>query len=87
MTWGVTAAPWTWLTQLPKNCKQGMETLGELIPFLIPVILLQVVLVAVALVDLVRRERTRGPKWAWALVIVFFSLIGPVVYLLFGREE
>ncbi len=64
-----------------------METLNELLPFLIPVILLQIALILVALVDLVRRERTRGPKWAWALVIVFFNLIGPVVYLLFGREE
>jgi hypothetical protein len=64
-----------------------METLNELLPFLIPVILLQIALMVVALVDLVRRERTRGPKWAWALVIVFFNLIGPVVYLLFGREE
>jgi hypothetical protein len=64
-----------------------METLNELLPFLIPVILLQLALMAVALVDLVRRKRTRGPKWAWALVIVFLNLIGPVVYLLFGREE
>jgi hypothetical protein len=64
-----------------------METLNELLPFLIPIILLQVALMVVALVDLVRRERTRGPKWAWALVIVFFNLIGPVVYLLFGRES
>jgi len=64
-----------------------METLNELLPFLIPVILLQIALMVVALVDLVRRERTRGPKWAWALVVVFFNLIGPVVYLLFGREE
>lgn len=64
-----------------------METLSELLPFLIPVILLQLALMAVALVDLVRRKRTRGPKWAWALVIVFLNLIGPVVYLLFGREE
>jgi hypothetical protein len=64
-----------------------METLNELLPFLIPVILLQIALIVVALMDLVRRERTRGPKWAWALVIVFFNLIGPVVYLLFGREE
>ena len=63
-----------------------METLSELFPFLIPIILLQVALMVVALVDLVRRERTRGPKWAWALVIVFFNLIGPVVYLLLGRE-
>ena len=63
-----------------------MDTLNELLPFLIPIILLQVALMVVALVGLIRRERTRGPKWAWALVIVFFNLIGPVVYLLFGRE-
>ena len=64
-----------------------METLNELLPFLVPVILLQIGLLVVALVDLVRRERTRGPKWVWVLVIVFVNLIGPVVYLLFGREE
>ena len=64
-----------------------METLNELLPFLVPIILLQIVLMAVALVDLLRRERTRGPKWAWVLVILFVNLIGPVVYLLFGREE
>jgi len=64
-----------------------METLRELLPLLIPVILLELALMAVALVDLVRRERTRGPKWAWALVIVFINLVGPVLYLLLGREE
>ena len=64
-----------------------MDSLSELIPFLIPVILLQIGLMIVALVDLIRRERTRGPKWAWALVIVFINIIGPVVYLLFGRGE
>ena len=64
-----------------------METLNELLPFLIPVVLLQIALMVVALLDLVRRERTRGPKWAWALVILFVNLIGPVVYLLFGRGE
>ena len=64
-----------------------MEALNELLPFLVPIILLQIALMVVALLDLVRRERTRGPKWAWALVILFVNLIGPVVYLLFGREE
>jgi hypothetical protein len=38
-------------------------------------------------VDLIRREVTRGPKWVWALVIVFINIIGPVVYLAAGREE
>ncbi len=64
-----------------------METLLELLPYLIPVIVLQYALTIIALVDVIRRERTRGPKWAWILVILFINLIGPVVYLLFGREE
>jgi hypothetical protein len=64
-----------------------MDTLRELLPFLIPIILLELVLMAVALVDLARRERTRGPKWVWAIAIVFLNLIGPIVYLIFGREE
>ena len=64
-----------------------METLRELLPLLIPVILLELALMAVALADLVRRERTRGPKWAWAVVIVCVNLIGPILYLLLGREE
>lgn len=64
-----------------------MDTLAELLPFLVPVILLQIALMVVALVDLVRRERTRGPKWVWAVVIVFFNIVGPALYLLVGREE
>jgi hypothetical protein len=61
--------------------------LRELIPLLIPIFLLQIALIVVALVDLVRRERTKGPKWVWALVILFINIIGPIIYLLFGREE
>ena len=64
-----------------------MDTLPEFLPFLVPIILIQLVLMVVALMDLLRRERTRGPKWAWALVIVLVNIIGPVIYLLFGREE
>ena len=30
--------------------------------------------------DLVRRAQTRGPKWLWALVILFVNLIGPIIY-------
>ena len=61
---------------------------ARLIPFLIPIVLVQLGLMVYALVDLSHRERrTRGPKWVWALVIVLGELVGPVVYLLFGREE
>lgn len=64
-----------------------MENISSLIPFLIPVVLLQLGLMVFALVDLTRRERTKGPKWVWALVIIFVNLIGPIVYLVVGREE
>ena len=64
-----------------------MENISSLIPFLIPIVLLQLGLMVFALVDLIRRERTKGPKWGWALVIIFVNLIGPIVYLIVGREE
>ena len=55
--------------------------------FLIPLVLLQLGLMAFCLVDLARREKTRGPKWLWAIVIVLGELLGPIIYLLVGREE
>jgi hypothetical protein len=64
-----------------------MDQIREILPFLIPIILLQLALLVAALVDLARRERTRGPKWVWLLVILLVSFIGPIVYFTLGREE
>jgi uncharacterized membrane protein YhaH (DUF805 family) len=64
-----------------------MEELRQWIPFLLPIFLIQVTLMVFALVDLVRREHTKGPKWMWALIVIFINIIGPVVYLFVGREE
>jgi hypothetical protein len=64
-----------------------LERVIQLLPYIIPIVLLQLILMIVALVDLIRREKTRGPKWLWAIVIVLGELIGPIVYLIFGREE
>ena len=65
-----------------------LQKLVEYLPFIIPVFLLQLILMIVALVDLIRREKTRGlPKWAWAIIIILGELLGPIIYLIFGREE
>ncbi|MCA9973788.1 MAG: PLDc_N domain-containing protein [Anaerolineales bacterium] len=61
--------------------------LQELLPLLIPVLIIQLALLAVALFDLARRPVTRGPKWVWALVIVFVNIIGPILYFVFARDE
>lgn len=65
-----------------------LEKLLQYLPYIIPIVLLQLILMIVALVDLLRREKTRFlPKWVWALVIVLGELIGPIIYLVLGREE
>jgi len=66
----------------------NLDTFTEILPFFIPLLILQLALMIVALVDLIKRQRVRGGnKVLWALVIVLVNIIGPVVYLIFGREE
>ena len=59
----------------------------EWLILVIPIVILQLVLIVAGLIDLARRERTKGPKWMWALIILFIGVIGPVVYFVLGREE
>jgi uncharacterized membrane protein YhaH (DUF805 family) len=59
----------------------------QYIPYLIPVLIILLVLMISALVDLIRREHTRGPKWVWVLVILFVNYIGPIIYFVAGRKE
>jgi len=61
--------------------------ISKFIPLIIPIVLLQLGLMVFALVDLAKRERTKGPKWMWIIIIVLGELIGPIVYFVVGREE
>ena len=65
----------------------NLSDFQQYIPLLIPVLLIQLGLMIAALVDLLRREQTRGPKWAWALVILFVNMIGPIIYFIAGRKD
>jgi len=67
---------------------EELEIVLDMLPFLIPLFVLEVVLLVIALVDLVKRQRVRGGnKLVWVLVIVFIEIIGPAIYLLLGRKE
>jgi hypothetical protein len=59
----------------------------QFIPYLIPILIIQLILIVIALIDLVKREHTRGPRWMWALIILFINFIGPIVYFVVGRKE
>ena len=54
-----------------ENELQELQEFTRYIPLVIPLLIIQLGLVVVALWDLIKREETRGPKWVWALVILF----------------
>jgi Phospholipase_D-nuclease N-terminal len=64
-------------------------TIEEALPFLIPIVVLQLVLIVIALRDLLRPDRrvVGDNKVVWGLVIVVFQFVGPLVYLVGGRKE
>ncbi len=68
--------------------EQISTPLQQILPFIIPLVLLQLILMIVALVDLSKREKVRWiPKWGWALIIVLGELLGPIIYFVVGRED
>jgi|GEM_PF-281575 len=63
-------------------------SVAEILKVIWPVIVLQFALAIWALVDLVRRDNVRYlPKVAWAVIVLFVNIVGPIVYLAFGRGE
>ena len=54
---------------------------------ILPIIVIQLILLAIAIIDLIRVPSTNGPKWLWALVILFINIIGPVLYFIVGRRN
>lgn len=54
---------------------------------ILPLIILQFILMVVALVDVVRHQRTNGPFIMWIFIIVLGNLIGPIIYFIFGRRN
>ena len=63
--------------------------MGDALPILVPLLLLQVTLLLLGLWDLTRPQRRvrGGNKPLWAIVVVCISIFGPLVYFLIGRED
>lgn len=59
----------------------------DLFILLLPIIVIDLLLKVIALIDLFRSTREGSHKWIWALIIVFVSTFGPIIYFLFGRSK
>jgi|HigsolmetaAR204D_1030405.scaffolds.fasta_scaffold00015_7 hypothetical protein len=52
-----------------------------------PIIIFNLILMAIALTDCIRAEETNGPKWMWCAIIIFVNIVGPVAYFVFGKKR
>lgn len=66
-----------------------MENLTEYLPFLIPLVLVELGLFLYALVHILKHDHYKtGNRTMWLIVIILLmNLIGPILYLILGREE
>lgn len=65
----------------------NLEFDPKLLQIILPIVLLNLILVVTAMIDLIRSRRTNGPKWLWALLILFVQMFGPICYFVFGRNR
>jgi hypothetical protein len=68
--------------------QENLKVLQDILPFLIPLLLIQIALMVIAIIDLFRRENVKsGTRVIWLLVIILINIIGPIIYLVAGRKD
>ena len=45
------------------------------------------VLPVIALVDIIRNEFTGNNKLIWVLIVIFFNILGSILYFLMGKNQ
>ena len=65
-----------------------MENLMEYLPFLIPIIIIEFGLMITALIHVLRHKTYRfGNRVLWIVIVVFFQIVGPILYFTLGRGD
>lgn len=65
-----------------------MEDVMMYLPYLIPIILLHYGMAIYSLILMIRTKNMHPLyRILWGMVILFVQIIGPILYLVFGRRE
>ena len=65
-----------------------LSILLELLPFLIPFVIIQLGLAAAALIHILTHDTYKmGSRTLWLLVCLLINIVGPVLYFILGRSE
>lgn len=69
--------------------EQKMPDIKEMLPFLIPLIIAEIILLTVTLRHIfTHKNYKRGNRTLWVIVaIIGMEFIGPVIYFLLGKED
>ncbi len=63
-----------------------MDFIMEYLPFLIPVLIIQLVLMITALVHVLRHKKYRfGNRILWVIIVIVFEMVGPILYFTVGK--
>lgn len=65
-----------------------MNTLFDILPLLVPVLLVDIALAVAAVRHILRHPRYRfGNRAMWLVIVVVLLLFGPIIYFVFGKGE
>lgn len=66
-----------------------MPNINEMMPLIIPLVIVQFVLLAVTIVHILKHDTyKKGNRIIWLIVaIVGMEFIGPILYFVFGKED
>lgn len=65
-----------------------IDVIWQMLPLLIIISLIELILMIVALVHLIKHKNPKHLSLTiWVLLIVFIQIIGPVLYLVMGRND
>lgn len=65
-----------------------MNTLFDILPLLVPVLLVDIALAVAAVRHILRHPRYRfGNRVMWLVIVVVLLLFGPIVYFVFGKGK
>ncbi len=65
-----------------------LDQLQEFLPFLIPLIIIQLALAIFSLVHVLRHPNYKfGNKILWIVIVLFIQFIGPAVYFAIGKGD
>ncbi len=65
-----------------------MDQIMEYLPFIIPILLVELALMLTALVHVLKHKKYRfGNQILWILIVVLLQILGPILYFTIGRGE